>query len=483
MRRRRSGLLGALLVCAAAAHALPAHAESDAERLSVPLAEGFRRPQVAIYPLVDLRPLPDPRPAESAPPPAAWTALVQALEGYDNLELVPPARTRGRLAQAAFYPERLGLAREQARLGYAAYRALRPGEAAERLGSAVRIFLELEHQFVDPREVARAEMYRGIALLESEDPSAFERFRDALLLDPTLRPDPDLHREATVAAFEQARARLAEEPAPTPPGWLKPNAALPQTLIRIRVRATRDALHVVVQQPGQLQPDRAEFGTDPGAAGSMLASRIHACLPFGDVQRRGPHRTRWFADAGFHYFLFLDSRIAGIADGGLFPNFGAVARVGWHFAPNIHLVGTLALTNSGRDFSEDLRRDVAAVRATIAPGYIHVGRNWRGWANVGFEGMSLSELVITSEPACKVFDDPDADPQPPDGHGCNPTTDIDRVPRSWLIGATAAGGLGLRLVDQVWLSGQLTVSTYFFETEDVALDLPLGIDLGLGYRF
>ena len=454
---------------------------SDAERLAEGLGREFRRPVVALFPLLDQRHYDlaagDGPSTRRLPPPEAWTHFVAELVAADNLTVHRPSQTADLLVNNREYQLRLLLAREKANQGYSHYREVRLERAVKELHGAVQVFVEIEHYAVDPREIARAEMTRGLALQESGHPGqAVLAYRQALLFDPTLRPRAGYDRPETIAVFDQARELLTRDRAPPAPfdhARRTGKTLLPKGTIVVRGRTYRDQVEVTIQSAGISTLERIELGRDSEAEGSRLAGRVRACIPFGTLPPRKRHRRRVYVDAGFTYFVFADA-----PGDGPFSNVGAAANLSWHFARHIALDGRVSLTNSNRDRSEDLRADVATLRASLSPGFVAGSGRWRGFLNVGFEFASPGAVVTTASPGCKFFSRADGVPR----DVCD-FERVERVERTMMIGGVVLAGGSLRLVDRIHLALRGHFTNYFFESQHNDLAYPVGFDVGLGYWF
>lgn len=488
MRRGLPALVVAVGLATAMAPVAAAAPASDAERLLEGLPPGFRRPTVVILPLLDQRALTveaqQGTTATAPPPPAAWTAFIEQLAGRDNLEVLRPEEAVRRLTADDAYRVLLESARNLAYIGYQDHREVRLKEARDRLGRAIRTFRKIAHHVVDPREVARAELTRGLAFLEDgRDGPAYSAFQEALLIDPSLRLRPGFDRKETIQHFEAARRNLLGRASLAPIEFVQPLPAdglpgLPRDAIVVRGRTVPgrgegpDRLEITYWVGGGLQKDVQPLGADPDEDGGRLASRVWTCLPFGTAPRRPRHRRALYLDAGFAYFAFLQAPVE------VFSNFGAAAHVSWVFAPNFTLDGNIALTNGNRDRQADLQADVATLRGSIGPGYTASWGRLRGFATIGFEFASPSEVRLTTNPACKHF----PLDQVPEAI-CDPADEIERVGRSIHIGGSLTLGGSLRLVEQLYLTARVNAAEYFFETHDNGLGRPVGVEIGLGWRF
>lgn len=449
---------------------------SDAARLHQGLEKGFRRPKVLIYPLLDQRLLAEAEVSANGGPtdPPAWTAFVEGLKGAANLRVRAPGETRKAIQSDERYRGDLENAKNFADRGFREHRAVRLEIAAADLHNALRQFKQIEQQYIEPRRVARTSLTRGLALLESGNAvQAGDAFREALLLDPSLRLRPGYDHPAAVEAFEQARRSLSDEP-PEPPWFIDtPAWAVGEDYHIIRGRVVDDRLELVIISAGVIRKESQPLGPDPASDGSRLASRVWACLPFGRAPTAPAFQPKLHLDAGFSYFVFLESPVE------LFSNVGVGVNASWLVAPYITLDLNAGLTNSNRDREEDLRRDIPIFRGSLGAGYALSGDRFRLTANLGVEVATIGEVVTTSEPGCKYFPAGTAPPAI-----CDPNLDIDRYDTSIFLGPVLSIGTTLRLVDEIYLALRVHAATYIFESMERSngLGVPVGAQLGLGYQ-
>jgi len=474
--------LSALLLLLAPWVARPAVAApgvGDAVRLNEGLRPGFRRPQIIVYPLVDQRLLTvqDATEGQVAPqaPPEAWTVLLDDLRQAGNLAVQVPGITVRAITEDLSYRRSLELAEATAERGYRDYRDVRLDAAADSLRAAVDTYVKLEHHVVAPREVARAALTGGLALLESGKPVLAERaFRRALTLDPSLRLRPGYDLPRAIEALEAARAALLADGLPAPEDFsarvpLPPQYAAGYVL---RARALPDRLEVVIRSASGVSLEVQPYGDDPADAGSRLASRVRACLPFGRMPRPPGYRSKLFLEAGFDAYAFAENPIEA------FPNVGVAVHLSWIAAPHLSLDFHGSISNGERDPQEHLRRDIDTVRLAFGPGYAWSDERYRAFAQIGVELATMGAVIITTNPACKYFGPND---QIPDVL-CDFDTDIDTFERTWLVGPGISIGGSVRLVDQIYLALRMTAATYLVESIDNGFGAPVGGSVALGYR-
>lgn len=437
--------------------------DSDAERLVGPLPAGFERPTVRIFPVV----------AQDRDPRAqqAWLAFAEALAARPNLAASTPAATVEALTLGSPYVAGVERGQRDLGRGYADYREVQLEPAMDALRAAVATFRAVDHHFVKPREVARAQLTVGLAQLESGDPSSAEAaMRAALLLDPTLELRKGYDRPEAIAALERARAALAAD-GTAPAEFTELLTARSLRTIDLYGRSAGGHLEVAVHLSGGISIQQQPLTDDPAADGERLASRVWACLPFGRTPPKPGHRSRLLIDAGFGYHVFTSAPVT-------FSNFGLGANLSWLVAPNLALDFQASVANSGRDAEEDLRQDIASARFFVGPGFSAATRRLRATASLGLEAALASKVVLTSSAACKVFSEED---DPPD-ELCDHDRQIHSDDGGLLMGAGVSVSGGVRLVDQVFLTLRLHVAHYLFDPQDTGLGVPVGGQIALGYR-
>lgn len=465
-----------LVIAGAPAIAAPT-AAADVRRLHTGLPPGFKRPVVYVYPVLDLRPLAEEKPA-TAPGPDVFQAFVEELASYGNLEVVPPSRTVKRIKARPEWLVREQVARKRAAEGEEAYGQVRLDLADRHLKEATDAFTDLEYQYIDPQLVARAERTRGFALLESGRPvDAGDAFKRALQVDARLRLRKNFDRDDSVEAYEAARRTLAET-LPLPPelrAWPVGEPKAPNTFVlRARllpaVKREPARLEVAFLTGGTLSED-SEPLTTPDAA-SRLAARVWACLPFGQTERDKKSESEIRLDAGFSWFLFTANNLGTEP----FGNVGAHTSFFWSLARHIGMQLAFQVANSGRDEEEDLRKDILTFRGFAGPGYeLRVGP-WRFDAHLGVEVASPGRIVFTDNVYCKYGGATQVDRR------CGPE-DISETPRTFQVGLGLTGGASLDLVDDIYLSLEVNVAEYIYELDETDLGRPAGGAVSLGYRF
>lgn len=456
----------------------------DAARVLAPMPDTFKRPTVLVYPVLDLAPLGGAEPPAAPTRVEAFEAFVSALGRYPNLKVVAPPNVAVRIRARKVWLEGAREATVRADAGRDAYAEVRLETAARYLKEATTLFHNIEHEFVDARAVARTELTRAATLLEKGDVlEANDAFVAALNADPRIRLRADYDRPETLAALERARETLLREPQPPPQfaRWPAGESNQPELfIVRTRHHAARGdepaRLEVVLVSSNgtvlpESQPLPAELNADE--AGSRLASRLFACLPFGAPEGTRKVTREVRLDAGGAYFVYLENPLEA------FGNVGAGVDFTFQLARNISLKSLFMVANSMDDQSAQLREDVVTFRAAFAPGFeTRFGPVWFE-AHVGLEGASPGAFVTSSSVYCRQFDDV---AQGIGYDACLASGGLDRTPRRVLVGAHGSLGGGLDLVDDLYLALRVQAAEYFFSNGSSDLGRPLGGVIALGYR-
>ncbi|MCB9551596.1 MAG: hypothetical protein H6705_06885 [Myxococcales bacterium] len=473
-RRRALALLAALLLLPQAALAAPAG--SDAARLNAGLPPGFRRPQIVVYPLVDQRPLaldgradppPPPRPrgtpsstpsatpptSPSRPPrsPCAPSPTTSATAARSSSPRPPPTAPTATTARSASTPPPKAStppstpgsssnttssppAKSPAPPSPAASRSSKPATPSPPSARSARRSSSTPRSASAPATTSPAPSKPSTPPARASSPKAPPR--------PTTSPPAP-------RSPPSAPARTSSAPASSPTASKSPSAPPPASASRPN-------------------PSTAT----PIDAGSRLASRVRACLPFGWAPRTVGHRARLFLDAGFDSYAFAHNPVEA------FPNVGVAVHLSWLAAARLSLDLHASLATGERDPQEHLRQDIATARLWLGPGYDWQSDRFRATAHVGVEVATMSPVVLTTNAACKYW--PPGAQVPP--VLCDHDTDIDRFDRAWLVGPAITLGGTVRLVDQIYLALRVTGATYLFESADNGFGRPIGGSLALGYR-
>ena len=461
----------------------------DAARILAPPPEGFKRPTVLVYPLVDMAPLAEVSPAVVSTPAAqsnvpAFDAFVSALSRYPNLRVVAPASVVSRIKARRTWLEGVRVGAARADEGRDASAQVRLEDATRALADAARVFHEVEHAYVDPRAVARTELARASTLLEQGDAlEANEAFVAALSTDARTRLRPEYDRAETIAALE--RARLGLLTAPRAPErftrWpASESAAADVFIVRARHHAAQGGEParlelVVVSANGTLVPETQPLpaGVPAEEAGGRLASRLFACLPFGGAApvRRATREVR--ADVGGAGFVFLENPLDP------FGHVGAAVHLTTQIAKRVSIETMAMVSNSIADSSAQITESMVTLRGAIAPGFETRLGAARLEAHVGLEVASPGAFVTSSNVYCRHFG------VPTDGLGYQACVDgggLDRTPRRVLVGAYASLGASLDLPEDLYLVARLNYAEYLFASGSSDLGRPLGGALSLGYQ-
>ncbi len=450
---------------------------TDIERLESGLGPDFEKTMVIIYPLIDQRPLFQEEPLtarQDDPGRQAWSEFLTTLRAYPNLEVKLPHQTVADIKGRQRYQDALALSLNTIRLGNEAYGEVRLHRAVENLTAGAKTLKDIEHHIVAPRAVAKTMLTRGLALLEQgEALRAQLALQDALLMDPSLRLKPGFDHPKALRALAQARSALVAEGPIAPPEFrLRETKRVRSAKTHvIRARLLPGALEVVIISAGSVRLRSQTLADGLYDPGSRLASAVQNCLPFGKT-RRPRHRPYLLMDMGFSHFIFARSPV------GTFGHIGVSLHGSWRFSRHLSLETEATVSNSNRDSQEHLREDISSLRLRASP-----GANWRLGplnlsAHLGLEAAVLSDIVITTNPACKFFGAQANVPR----DVCDFGSDVNRIPPAAAVGPGLELAARIRLVDQLYLSARMGVTTFVFKTQELDFDWPLGAAINLGYR-
>ena len=458
-------------------------AQPDIMRLSAPMPPEFKRTTVSIFPLLDGDQLKS-RVPNDRPPPKAWTAFVKALSNYSNLRIRAPRSTslRFRSAVNRYGPYRA--ARRLAARGVREFGEVRLKDAERTLGEAIKTLIELRVHLIEKRFVAKLCLTRGQALLESKRPTDAEAaFQLALRLDPTVRMKSGYDHPKAVAAFDDARrSLLRRDDSPS----LRNTSALTSAYSTSRrptyyrwvghgVYGRRDgqALEIVIDSPRGVQLERQRLTDSPEKDGELLASRVHATLPFGRWSRRKGGYLKVMSDVGFSGFAYLTSPVGGV------PHYGVSSTFGLLVGGRLSLEANVQLSVSGRDFHEHLRENLTTLQLRLGGGIRGRSGRFGGAVHLGLSVDRLSEVVITTTPACKYFTPKDGVPRTL----CDFERDFDRTEAAWSVGPSISIEGRFKLLDQLEFVTRVYATVDVFRTVEHGFAWPVGATTGLGYTF
>jgi len=435
--------------------------------------------------------------------PSIQHALERALDADPRYE-VPSRSATMALLEASREPTRAELdfiARQSARLGIDSFRAWHIATAIDQLDRAVNAFEQTAVPWLDPDVVAETWLHLALAHLErarsdGENAArhrararaafrAFVRHAPARRLDPSEWPPTviDAWTEAWVellvddgdalAVSAEEAARLAE--------WLDADQ-----VIDVVALVDADGLRIVVRIWDAVE-DRfivdAVLPTAPSTdealdvLGTHL-SRAIACQPLvapPEVDDRGDDAGHVYATTGWASSLWLST-----VTRRRFLNQGLHLSGAWMFTDNVGLWTEIDVLFSTSDPDGDLVQRVQNVRGTLGATLGARFDGWRVYGATGLEVGRIGRVQATTSFWCKVsegeverFDDERA---------CEPGDVVDEPPTT-TVGVELRVGAARRIAAAVWLDLGVSTTLLVAPVDDRVFDFPVGLDLGIAWRF
>ena len=379
---------------------------------------------------------------------------------------------------------KVDLADQEYRNGVEAFSFGDVEEAERRLKEAEATYRKFLVRQFHPERVAR--VYQHMGLIYSTIPGrrddAIEAFERMLLLNPRqvlVRP------EKVARMNREARASLLESrgrgPSRGDRSWLNELGELVQAdmIVWGYVVQKGDAFELTMQmyrvdKQVTLPPERVTLTGDPGRDAELanrLVSRFAACVePLPEPPPPPPDREedRIYLDAAFAYATYL----SGPTDQG-FDNYGVSIAASYMMTDRFAWVARATFLTSGSDFENDLLTEFSQVRL-FAGGGFGLRFSWvRPFLSFAVEASRLGPFSSTDEFFCKVS---------PASPGCAPSEISDGGDR-WQLGVNVQAGLSVRFYEDFSVFAAPSLSFYVLPLTDKDLDLPIGADFGIQYRF
>ncbi len=440
----------------------------------------------------------DARSREAREAMGVWQRRVEeGLRKLDLVRVVESDELRERLESRGPVRQTHALARERFELGRERYRALELEPAAEQLDRALDLMAQSWSEVTQPRVVADAHLYRGLAMmdrgLESE---ALVAFRSMWLRDPSRRFQSGYYPQATESVMKRALDDLvamgdlvgARYPAARLLELTR--ATQVESLVSVALRPSDEGpvLRVVIYDAvSRLRTVdlRVKIG-DTKRAIEVLdrsLSRWHSCAVRSEERTyvAKPRPRRWQIEFGYAHTIFLkDDRTR--AD---FASPGANITVNYRLARALQLFAQMNQMVSVPDTNRDLMEPMMTSRFAFGAGLAaQVGR-FEPYARAGIEmGLTLSDAKMTRDVACKHFVNPPSSLDPA-LNPCDPAQVFTVEAPAFVAGLHAGLGLRWRVVSSWHAQLEVQFSGYVFGSDFPISDLnfPLTLGAGLGHRF
>lgn len=419
------------------------------------------------------------RPADDAENLQADVARLLAAEPYTVIRDV--GEVRRLLSDELATTAATQSAQQAYRVGLELYLSLAPARATDKLAQAVRIYRDTFHDVFDPRPLADAQFMLGVALVDSgRTAEGHIALKDAFALQPDRRFRANFFPPTVATALQSAltdflqtadpfRAygdpqRMAQVARRLGVRWLvvgavRPTATAPELWVAV-FSAERRMFEAELRVPlndvvHRLQP---------------FFSRWSACAAVGESRPSAPLRDTVRVDMSGVYAPFL--RQPTRRD---FHSMGFAVGISHEFRSNLEWFTRLALHTSLPDPYRDLLRSFNSVRAVAGLGATVRSGPVRLYAQAGLDAHLLGSFQASTDPDCKLFGVQ---------HPLCTRPQVLDLDQQVLIGVNTALGAQLHLGRDFLLALRLSLSNYFLPLDGTdRLNLPLGAELGLGYRF
>jgi hypothetical protein len=435
--------------------------------------------------------------------PSIQDALERTLDADPRFDVPTRSATAG-LLEASREPTRAELdfiARQSARLGIDSFRAWHIATAIDQLERATEAFDQTAVAWLEGDIVADTWLHLALAHLErartdSENAArhrahARAALRNVVRFAPTRRLDVSEWPPSVIDAWTEAWVEmlveggdglsLTADEARRLSDWLDADQ-----LVELLILVDRDGHRLVVRVWDSVDDRfvvRETVAIEPTTRDALealgtLLSRAIACQPLvAPPVTDDPHDDdgRIYASAGWTSSMWLST-----VTRRRFLNQGVHLGSTIFFTDNAGLWTELDVLFSMTDPDGDLVNRVQTVRGTIGASVGARFGRWRVYGATGFEVGRVSRVRATTSFWCKVsegevrrFDDERA---------CEPGDVIDESPTA-TAGLELRVGTSRRVAGSTWIDLGLSTTLLVAPVEDRTFDFPVGVDLGMAWRF
>jgi hypothetical protein len=372
-------------------------------------------------------------------------------------------------------------AQQAYRVGLELYLSLAPARAADKLAQAVRVYRDSLYDVFDPRPFADAQFMLGVALVDSgRAAEGHIALKDAFALQPERRFRANFFPPVVATALQSA---LTDYLQTTDPLRVYGD---PQRMVQVAKRLGVRWLVVGAVRPAVPSPELwvAVFSAERRAFEAELRvglseaprrlqpflSRWLACAPIVETRPAQPRRDTMAVDMSAVYAPFL--RQPTRRD---FHSMGFAVGIAHEFRSNLQWFSRVSLHTSLPDPYRDLLRAFNSIRAVVGLGATVRTGPLRLYAQAGLDAHVLGSFQASTDADCKLLGVQ---------HPLCARAQVLDLDQQVLMGVNTALGAHLHLGRDFLLALRLSLSNYFLPLDGTdRLNLPLGVELGLGYRF
>jgi hypothetical protein len=420
-----------------------------------------------------------------------WDQVILELQNKGNLKIITIDSLKSDLKKNPQFTQNLNQAQFLTRQGVQSYREVELEKAMLFFEQALIAYRSIDYALIEPQEVAQVYLEIAFCAIElANEIKADQAFREALIHHPKIKLKVGIDGEKAIKIFNQTVQRLKTE--------LQDETTRHMILLSLEgnlFNPIKNAYHLksilipsgfYTQLSSQAGLKSIEVTLNPNQTphqnleqtdiGSRLASKIWHCLPFQIGKRtKSSSQLPFELYGGMHYFSYLE------APTNLFSNVGTDFRFVLTSRQRVSLDLHVSWANSNRDSQEHLRQDLTSWRIAILP-KIALYKNTRIMINLslGLELNHLNAIKLTREVGCKYFE---PSPQIPN-EICLFNEDFQNFDASFNIGTRAQIEINIPLSSEAFrLAMILNATSYFVESNQNVLGLPVGGSLQLGYSF
>lgn len=410
--------------------------------------------------------------------------------------------------QARFRLELILRARDLYEDGLEKFRELRLEPAKADLSDALKLYLELFQDLVDPVAVGRLQLYLGLTLAElAADADAHIALKHVFFHDPRKRfqrgyyaPKTEKALEAALVDFLFSSSRDLVLVTPERSDRFLTDYGLDGLVYGYLERdATgHPRLHVVFYERaagGITFRDSVVVtgGPDDDEALDRLLTRALSCGTWPAAGAPPPEPLGLHVDAGFLYSVFAEHPTREI-----FHNLGFAVGFAYQLGRFFDVFAHVGVLSTLSDPQRDLTRTATSTRIVLGAGFAHRVGRVRFFVHPGLDLTYIGNLQWTTNPFCKFYSDVTDDQAVPPlacrrpAHGDvddsgiigNRRDVVHGLSEPFLFGLNLTLGLSVFLSGELYFDAQVSASSYLLPYDQTAtLNFPLNLRVGLGYGF
>ena len=423
---------------------------------------------------------PELSPATDATSAQVDAAVASALREMPYVDPLPAPAVRAALATGSDVAARTAAAQQFYRHGLELYLGLATGRAVEKLAQATRVYADVFAEVFEPKASADAQFMLGVALVDAgRAAEGHVAIKAGFAHQPDRRFRRDFFAPAAAAAIAAALTDFLSTADPSRPygdnarmaaiarklgvDWLVLSTLRrgdhgPELFVAVFSAQKRlieaEAHFALAELPVRLEP---------------FITRWLACVPIAHQGVSAPSTQTVWPDMSLAWALFLKQPTR--RD---FQSLGFAGGTDIVIRQNLHWYGRLGLHTSLPDPYRDLLRSFNSLRVTTGLGAVGRSGPLRIFANLGLDAHLLGNFVTSIDPNCKLFGV---------NHRLCDKTSVLNLDERVLFGINGGIGGQLHVGRDFVMAVRVSISNYFLPLSGAeALNRPLGVEFGFGYR-